>query len=267
MLCKDVRVGRGGVLLALQQPLAPEEREALKQRLEILVADGCGGEGERGRCHLSLMVQTVMDMRGGKDAAAQVHERAGPITQPQRVQEIIGLADFSPKLFWWTCSEVVEMITCLRGMDGRNEQVDEQVVPWRERVCLPAKAPRGDAASVLRRAAQRDAVALARDGSWRACPRCGWARYVPTSGAAQWHCKGYNAGLWGPWRCGAQLRTGSWNTCSLLGSADESKRHNVKVQELVRQLQAETAKPTSKPERESFLCTLREKVAEQLTPA
>ena len=65
MLCKDVRVGRGGVLLALQQPLAPEEREALKQRLEILVADGCGGEGERGRCHLSLMVQTVMDGHEG----------------------------------------------------------------------------------------------------------------------------------------------------------------------------------------------------------
>ncbi len=42
-----------------------------------------------------------------------------PHTQKIDAKDIVNLASFSPKLFWWTCSEVIEIIEGMRVIIGK----------------------------------------------------------------------------------------------------------------------------------------------------
>ena len=110
--CSDVKVGRGGILLATSRPLSATEQAGVKTRVDRLVQRGKGdARGEGGRCHMSLLVETVMGYRGGSVAAADLLTAAPAPRARDRLNEMLRLGQMglSPKLWWWTCAEVVEM--------------------------------------------------------------------------------------------------------------------------------------------------------------
>ena len=68
--CADARVGIGGIACVLEGELSVDEVSAVRARHQQLQKDGNGlklyNKGDGGRCHLSILVEVVMDMRGGK---------------------------------------------------------------------------------------------------------------------------------------------------------------------------------------------------------
>ena len=90
--CGDVRVGRAGILLATSKALSHPERIAVRLRVDSLLEQGKGNtRGQRGRCHMSLVVETVMDFRGGYAAAAELLAAASAPQAVDRLQEIVDL--------------------------------------------------------------------------------------------------------------------------------------------------------------------------------
>ena len=110
--CKDQHVGRGGIRVVLQGELTQGEIFAVEERVRGLLAASKGNKGGvGGRCHMNLVVEKVLRMRGGADAARAAFPAYGRDSPAEHLEEIVALArrQLSPKLFCWTWAELVEM--------------------------------------------------------------------------------------------------------------------------------------------------------------
>ena len=125
---------------------------------------------------------------------------------------------------------------------------------WSTRIREGVGRPRGKSDRICAAAARRKEAVIARPGSFRACPRCSFARHVPDGSFRQLHC----GSPWrtGPFRCGAQPCRSGWHAAAQI-TADEA--HNLRVKEA----HAEEARtmqqhpPRDKTQSEAFFARVR----------
>ena len=124
---KDPKVGEAGIRCVLAGKLTKAEEVAVKDITLALVKHGWP-PGTKGRCHMSIVVETVLKMRSAPVLEVASRQRAQQLKR-QIIDDLCGLAarGLSPKLCWWSCSEVISMIQEVRKLLGQAQTVNDNV--------------------------------------------------------------------------------------------------------------------------------------------
>ena len=98
----------GGLEKALRGNLTAQEMTAVSAKIAVLVAEGASNhDGERGRCHMSLVVGAVLKLRSH-------NTRPGPKDKMDPIDQIIKsfALGLCPKSFWFNdhCSQFMVFI-------------------------------------------------------------------------------------------------------------------------------------------------------------
>ena len=142
-------------------------------------------------------------------------------------------------------------------------------MPWKVRVRQIPNAPRGSANKFAEHGQRKAAALRVAEGTYRACKRCSYARWVPNDNSAarssgqgvrrQLRCVSAKVGFRGPWRCGWFPAVKTWKTCAEI-AADEEPGHNSAVADALAAAQGEYQIPQTDAERLLCLAEVRRRV-------